>query len=89
LLFAIPVCGPYTAMTNYKFKVKLTPGNMKKGKAGRLALEIFSKLPEASQRERDLVKAIPENDLIQTIVAEVKISTPGLFKSTKGKGKKP
>jgi hypothetical protein len=32
LLFAVPVCAPYISMTNYKYKVKLTPGNVKKGK---------------------------------------------------------
>uniref|UniRef100_A0A6Q2X1I6 Ribosome quality control complex subunit NEMF n=1 Tax=Esox lucius TaxID=8010 RepID=A0A6Q2X1I6_ESOLU len=32
LLFAVPVCAPYTALTNYKHKVKLTPGTQKKGK---------------------------------------------------------
>ena len=26
LLFAIPVCGPYQALQNYKYKLKLTPG---------------------------------------------------------------
>ncbi|XP_023283292.1 nuclear export mediator factor Nemf-like [Seriola lalandi dorsalis] len=32
LLFAVPVCAPYTALSNYKHKVKLTPGSQKKGK---------------------------------------------------------
>ena len=32
LLFAIPVCGPYNSMSNYKYKVKLTPGNLRRGK---------------------------------------------------------
>ena len=32
LLFAIPVCAPYQTISNYKYKVKLTPGSMKKGK---------------------------------------------------------
>ncbi|KAM9294302.1 ribosome quality control complex subunit NEMF [Gastrophryne carolinensis] len=32
LLFSVPVCAPYTALTNYKYKVKLTPGTQKKGK---------------------------------------------------------
>jgi hypothetical protein len=32
LLFAIPVCAPYQALANFKYKVKLTPGNYKKGK---------------------------------------------------------
>lgn len=26
LLYAIPVCGPYQALQNYKYKLKLTPG---------------------------------------------------------------
>lgn len=34
LLFAIPVCAPYSSLLNhYKYRVKLTPGAMKKGKA--------------------------------------------------------
>uniref|UniRef100_A0A8C4QDE8 Nuclear export mediator factor n=1 Tax=Eptatretus burgeri TaxID=7764 RepID=A0A8C4QDE8_EPTBU len=32
LMFSIPVCAPYTALSNYKYKVKLTPGTQKKGK---------------------------------------------------------
>ena len=27
LLYVVPVCGPYAIMNNFKFKVKLTPGN--------------------------------------------------------------
>jgi hypothetical protein len=26
LLYAIPVCGPYSTLQSYKLKVKLTPG---------------------------------------------------------------
>lgn len=32
LHFAIPVCAPYSALQRYKYKVKLVPGNGKKGK---------------------------------------------------------
>jgi hypothetical protein len=32
LQFAIPVCAPYTALQGFKYKVKLTPGGVKKGK---------------------------------------------------------
>lgn len=31
LLYAIPVCGPYEALKDFKFKVKLVPGGDKKG----------------------------------------------------------
>jgi NFACT protein C-terminal domain/Heterogeneous nuclear ribonucleoprotein Q acidic domain len=33
LLYAVPVCGPYSAMRSFKYSVKLTPGTMKKGKS--------------------------------------------------------
>lgn len=32
LLYAVPVCGPYTALQNYKYRVKIVPGTAKKGK---------------------------------------------------------
>ena len=45
LLYAIPVCGPHAALQHYKYKVKLTPGNMKRGRmahsAGVCALFAF------------------------------------------------
>ena len=28
LLFVVPVCAPYSTLNNYKFKVKLTPGQL-------------------------------------------------------------
>lgn len=33
ILEAIPICAPFTAMGNYKYKIKLQPGPQKKGKA--------------------------------------------------------
>ncbi len=35
LLFAVPVCAPYSALQGYKYKLKLTPGTQRKGKAAR------------------------------------------------------
>ena len=35
LLYAVPVCGPYSAVQSYKYRVKVIPGSAKKGK-GRL-----------------------------------------------------
>lgn len=32
LLYAIPVCGPYNALQSYKYRVKIIPGSLKKGK---------------------------------------------------------
>lgn len=32
LLYAVPVCGPYNALQLYKYRVKLIPGALKRGK---------------------------------------------------------
>lgn len=32
LLYAVPVCGPYSAVQSYKYRVKIIPGPAKKGK---------------------------------------------------------
>merc|ERR1719354_486739 len=52
ILFAIPTCAPYSSMKNYKFKVKLTPGNNKKGKATKTALQMFQMTKETTQQEK-------------------------------------
>jgi len=88
LLFAIPVCAPYSVLAKDKFKVKLTPGSGKRGKAGKQALDIFLRLPQATQQEKDMIKAINENEIINQIPGNIKISTPGLMKSVSNKKKK-
>jgi len=40
----IPVCCPYFAMQSYKFKVKLTPAQGKKGKVAKQAQQMFLKV---------------------------------------------
>lgn len=32
LLYAVPVCGPYSALQSYKYRVKIIPGTAKRGK---------------------------------------------------------
>lgn len=32
LLYAVPVCAPYNALQSYKYRVKIIPGTLKKGK---------------------------------------------------------
>ncbi|XP_039492628.1 nuclear export mediator factor NEMF homolog [Drosophila santomea] len=80
LLFAIPVVAPYQALQNYKFKVKLTPGTGKRGKAAKLALNIFAKEKGCSAREKDLLKSIKEESLARNIPGKVKLSAPQLQK---------
>ncbi|XP_053191485.1 ribosome quality control complex subunit NEMF-like [Scomber japonicus] len=83
LLFAVPVCAPYTALTNFKHKVKLTPGAQKKGKAARTAVLSFMKAKEASTREKDLFRSVKDSDLSRNIPGKVKVSAPNLLASKK------
>uniref|UniRef100_A0A1A8KE20 Ribosome quality control complex subunit NEMF n=1 Tax=Nothobranchius kuhntae TaxID=321403 RepID=A0A1A8KE20_NOTKU len=83
LLFAVPVCAPYIALSNYKYKVKLTPGSQKKGKAARTALLNFTKAREASSREKDLFRSVKDADLSRNMPGKVKVSAPNLLAAKK------
>lgn len=79
LLFAVPVCAPYTALSNYKHKVKLTPGTQKKGKAARTAVFSFMKARETTVREKDLFRSVKDTDLSRNMPGKVKVSAPNLL----------
>uniref|UniRef100_A0A8C5AQI2 Ribosome quality control complex subunit NEMF n=1 Tax=Gadus morhua TaxID=8049 RepID=A0A8C5AQI2_GADMO len=79
LLFAVPVCAPYTALSNYKHKVKLTPGAQKKGKAARTAVLSFMKAREVTVREKDLFRSVKDTDLSRNMPGKVKVSAPNLL----------
>ncbi|XP_053489715.1 ribosome quality control complex subunit NEMF isoform X2 [Ictalurus furcatus] len=83
LLFAVPVCAPYTALSNYKHKVKLTPGTQKKGKAARTAVFSFMHAKETSAREKDLFRSVKDTDLSRNMPGKVKVSAPNLLAAKK------
>ncbi|CAH2983554.1 unnamed protein product [Chilo suppressalis] len=83
LLFAVPVCGPYSALHNYKYKVKLTPGTSKRGKAAKAAVQVFLRDKNAVPRERDLLKAVREENIARNFPGKVKLSAPHLHKHKK------
>ncbi|XP_062536005.1 ribosome quality control complex subunit NEMF homolog [Armigeres subalbatus] len=83
LLFAIPVVAPYQSLHSYKFKVKLTPGTGKRGKASKMALQIFLKDKMCTNREKDLLKAVKDETLARNIPGKVKLSAPQMQKLRK------
>ncbi|CAL4114173.1 unnamed protein product [Meganyctiphanes norvegica] len=87
ILYAVPVCAPYTTMTNYRYKVKLTPGPGKKGKATKQAVSHFMSDKESSTRDKDLLRAVRDTDLSRNLPGKVKVSAPNMSK-TKAKSKK-
>ncbi len=91
LLFAVPVVAPYNVMNAYKFKVKLTPGTGKRGKATKTGLAMFLADKSVQQSERGLLKAVKDQDLARNLPGKVKLSAPHLQKiksKSKGSAKK-
>ncbi|KAK2574955.1 hypothetical protein KPH14_008718 [Odynerus spinipes] len=80
LLFAVPVVAPYNTLLNYKFKVKLTPGTGKRGKAAKTAIAVFLKDKEITSREKDLLKAVKDETVVRNMPGKVKISAPQIQK---------
>ena len=51
ILYALPFCGPYTSMREFKYKAKLLPGPLKKSKGVKTCMEFFTRLPQCKGRE--------------------------------------
>uniref|UniRef100_A0A1B0GPH2 NFACT protein C-terminal domain-containing protein n=1 Tax=Phlebotomus papatasi TaxID=29031 RepID=A0A1B0GPH2_PHLPP len=66
-----------------KFKVKLTPGTGRRGKASKMAVMIFQKDKNCSTREKDLLKSVKEEMIARNIPGKVKLSAPQLQKFKK------
>ncbi|PIA17725.1 DUF814-domain-containing protein, partial [Coemansia reversa NRRL 1564] len=73
LSFAIPVCAPYPALSQYKYRVKLVPGTMKKGKACKMAQTTI-----LANREKALMKSVPEMEMIPQMLGKVKVTAPNM-----------
>ena len=80
LHYALPVCCPYFAMQSYKFKVKLTPAMGKKGKVAKQAQQMF--LKDATSRERELIKAMSDHEMVMQMISNCRISA-GAAKGSK------
>lgn len=78
LLYAVPVCGPYASLQNFKYKVKLTPGPGKKGKICKQALELFTRARECSASEKTLMNGLTDPEMVAIMIGEVRMSMPGL-----------
>ena len=98
LLHALPVVAPYNVLSQYKYRVKLTPGSVKRGKASKQSVEMFlhneggkkNQVDETKKREQALIKLVNENEWVQAMIGEVRITSAGaskMQKKQKGKGK--
>jgi hypothetical protein len=78
LLYAVPVCGPYASLQNFKFKVKLTPGAGKKGKVCKQAIELFTRARNCSAAEKALIGGLTDPEVVAIMIGDARLSMPGL-----------
>ncbi len=92
ILYAIPVCAPYATLAQYKYRVKLTPGSQKRGKASKQCVEMFYASDTSSKKKGgtnngnryvDMIKAVNDNEWVQAMCGDVKISAAGASKTFK------
>ncbi|CAH8454677.1 unnamed protein product [Schistosoma turkestanicum] len=83
LLYAIPVCAPYSVLLKYKFRVKLNPGTTKRGKASKMALFQFTSEKSTTNRERELIRAIKDEEVSRNFPGCVKLTLSQVKSSRK------
>uniref|UniRef100_A0AC35U2M6 NFACT-R_1 domain-containing protein n=1 Tax=Rhabditophanes sp. KR3021 TaxID=114890 RepID=A0AC35U2M6_9BILA len=82
IIGALVVVAPYQTLNNYKYKVKLTPGTGKRGKAAKQAMELFQREKSATAAERKLLKVLQgDGEIARNIPGKTKVQAPQLFKS--------
>ncbi|GBG24526.1 Nuclear export mediator factor Nemf [Hondaea fermentalgiana] len=88
LLYALPMCGPPQATTKFKYRVKVIPGSLKKGKAARMATEVLLRIQGAGDSEKDHIRYVTDNEMVQTMAGNVKLMAPGLAAASGAASKK-
>jgi predicted ribosome quality control (RQC) complex YloA/Tae2 family protein len=68
IVAAFPVCAPWAALANFKFRAKMQPGSVKKGKAAR---EVLGKWQVDSKNLRNLDQAATDMEKIWPREAEL------------------
>ncbi|KAJ3312320.1 hypothetical protein HDV04_003213 [Boothiomyces sp. JEL0838] len=77
VISCLPVCAPWVVLQKYHFKVKITPGSQKRGKAAKQVCNSFINFAEKNSKEEILeaIKLVPEQEWINVMLSKVKIGT--------------
>lgn len=51
--YIVPMCAPYDAIRDYKYKLKLLPGSSKRGKSSHAAISFFLKHMNINNNEKE------------------------------------
>ncbi len=72
--------------SDFKYKVKLVPGKMKKGSVAKASVQLFARGATTTPAEKDLIKALNDNELVLALIGDCKMSAPGLNAGGEGGG---
>jgi predicted ribosome quality control (RQC) complex YloA/Tae2 family protein len=76
----IPVCSAYMTLSKYKYKVKLLPGFMKRGKIWKMVEGLFMQQKGVNEEEKKGIKGVTDNEAVQQLIGGCKVQAPGLQK---------
>ena len=79
ILHAIPVVGPYSAISYYPLKIKVVPGSTKRGKAAKLCTQILATMTR-NPTQQQLIKLVPVEEFSECLVPDVKLAAAGVGK---------
>jgi uncharacterized protein YnzC (UPF0291/DUF896 family) len=72
---------PYTTINTFKYKAKVTPGTLKRGRAQKTIRQLFlSQNGKSVQHEANLIKAVSDQDMTMTLINSCRVMAPGLTK---------
>ena len=74
--YCLPVCAPIAATNGLKYRMKVTPGAQKKGKAAKLAMDILLRAPFATKDELAAARLVNDADTAVCLPSGCKISMP-------------
>ena len=77
LLFAMPMLAPYNTVQNNKYKVKITPGTMKRGRVQKTIKDLFFKNAKDSKQEQTQIKSVGDNEMTMSLVNNCKVAAAG------------
>lgn len=80
LLAVVPMCAPYSAIQTYKYKVKIQPGTLKRGRAMKLIKSLFLAQANKNQWDTMSIKSIPDADMTNMLLNNCRVLAPGLTK---------
>mmetsp|Transcript_45288 Transcript_45288/g.52061 ORF Transcript_45288/g.52061 Transcript_45288/m.52061 type:complete len:1080 (-) Transcript_45288:383-3622(-) len=84
--FAVPMCAPYISMKNYKYKIKILPGSMKKGKAIKEIVNLYSNHSDILAGEKEAIRLINETEYSGALLSGIKLAVSGANRKANQKG---